>query len=117
MFVLETKTASDDKRSAEVLSRKLDESWAKRVAAAAEYNTRLKAGEIKPSIFKRVGWAVKSTLGKSDQKALETRWREKDGLREASLAWALNDVFGTDFWCGGLFKVRCVCVLVTVCGS
>lgn len=78
---------------------------------AEAYNVRLQSGEIRPSVVKRLGWAIRVTLqrGATDRRArrrdLEKKWREKDGRMHASLAWALNDVFGFDFWCAGIFKV------------
>ncbi|EGN99138.1 hypothetical protein SERLA73DRAFT_168655 [Serpula lacrymans var. lacrymans S7.3] len=36
---------------------------------------------------------------------LENKWREVDGKKEASLAWALNNTLGRNFWLGGIFKV------------
>ncbi|KAG1834892.1 ABC protein [Suillus variegatus] len=37
--------------------------------------------------------------------AFHNHWRECGGRKEASLAWALNDVFCGMFWIGGVFKV------------
>ncbi|KAJ7040911.1 ABC protein [Mycena alexandri] len=82
------------------LTERLEMSWTKRVADAAAYNARLERGEVKAGVFKRIRWAVS---GKS--KEAEAKWREKEGRKEASLAWALNDVFGHLFWRGGAFKV------------
>lgn len=107
--------AMDSSREAGVLGDKLDAAWARRVAAAHDWNTRLARGEIKPSLTLRAKWcfqAVKKGKGKGwsgyeeRRQELEARWREKDGLREASLAWALNDTIGRSFWLGGVFKVR-----------
>ncbi|KAJ7771298.1 ABC protein [Mycena maculata] len=83
------------------LSERLDAAWSRRVAAAQEWNVRLDNGEVGPGWLKRTAWALPGR----DGKALEKAWREKDGRREASLAWALNDVLGSMFWRGGLFKV------------
>ncbi|KAJ7717861.1 ABC protein [Mycena metata] len=83
------------------LTAKLEAAWAKRVADAAAFNVRLEKGEVRPGVFKRVKWAVR---GKG-REAEEKKWREGEGKREASLAWALNDVFGHLFWRGGAFKV------------
>ncbi|KAJ7891133.1 ABC protein [Mycena leptocephala] len=63
------------------LTDALEAAWARRVE---------KAGEVK--------WALR---GKEKREELEREWREKDGRREASLAWALNDVLGHMFWKGG----------------
>ncbi|KAJ7513244.1 ABC protein [Mycena galericulata] len=83
------------------LSEKLDAAWARRVAAAEDWNARLDRGDVGPGWLKRVAWALPGR----DGAALEKAWREKDGRREASLAWALNDVLGHMFWRGGVFKV------------
>ncbi|KAJ7063750.1 ABC protein [Mycena amicta] len=82
------------------LAEKLDAAWAHRVKTAEEWNAGLLDGRNNPSRFLRVGWAVKG-----HRAVREKRWREADGQREASLAWALNDVFGRRFWIGGVFKV------------
>jgi ATP-binding cassette subfamily C (CFTR/MRP) protein 1 len=90
----------DDSRSAAHLSAKLDASWARRTAAADEYNARLTAGEIAPSLWLRTQWTVR---GRREER--ERQWREADGRAVPSLAWAMNDVFGFQFWSAGLFKV------------
>lgn len=90
----------DEKRQAAVLSSKLDAAWDRRCKAAAEWNDLLSKGEINPGVLKRLTWTVKGRRAERERK-----WREKDGLKHASLAWALNEVFGFDFWCAGLFKV------------
>ncbi|KAH9945319.1 ABC protein [Epithele typhae] len=103
----------DESREAGLLGDLLDAAWARRVAAAKDWNTRLAAGEISPSAWKRFVWAFKalrsgSADGASHRErrvALETAWREVGGKKEASLTWALNDVLGRDFWFGGAFKV------------
>ncbi|KAJ7440231.1 ABC protein [Mycena latifolia] len=82
------------------LTSALNASWDRRVAAAAAFNERLDRGEVKPSVIKRMAWALPGR----DRTALEEAWRE-GARREASLAWALNDVLGHLFWRGGVFKV------------
>ena len=82
---------------------------------AEAYSSRLQSGEIRPSVVKRLDWAARAAfqLGATDRgerrRDLEKKWREEDGRRHASLAWALNDVFGFDFWCAGIFKVYLNC--------
>ncbi|KAJ7086329.1 ABC protein [Mycena belliarum] len=88
-------------QSAEHLTAALEAAWARRVAAAADWNARLESGEARAGVWKRVRWALPGR----DARALEKQWREKEGRREASLAWALNDVLGHLFWRGGVFKV------------
>ncbi len=99
----------DESREAAYLSNKLDESWTRRVENADIWNARLAKGEIRPGLLKRTKWffqAMKSGSGYSERRqTLEQHWRDVDGRKEASLAWALNDTFGFSFWLGGLFKV------------
>ncbi|KAJ7500976.1 ABC protein [Mycena galericulata] len=83
------------------LSEKLPAAWARRVTAAEDWNARLNRGDVGLGWLKRVAWALPGR----DGAALEKAWREKDGRREASLAWALNDVLGHMFWRAGVFKV------------
>lgn len=96
-------------QEAKYLSDKLEATWERRVKAADDWNAGLADGRNNPPVFTRVVWVIKS-LGSglkygSRRAALEQRWREVDGRREASLAWALNDVLGHLFWIGGVFKV------------
>ncbi|KAL5504423.1 hypothetical protein ACEPAH_8498 [Sanghuangporus vaninii] len=104
----------DPSRESGLLSAKLDEAWSRRVHAAEEWNRRLSNGEVRASIFKRASWNIRALLPSSKAKgksyserraAFEERWRESSGVAEASIAWAMNDVFGLHFWLGGLFKV------------
>ncbi|KAJ7708108.1 P-loop containing nucleoside triphosphate hydrolase protein [Mycena rosella] len=83
------------------LTDALDAAWAQRVAAAAEWNARVDRGEARAGLLRRAGWALPGR----DRAALEGAWRKEAGRREASLAWALNDVLGHLFWRGGVFKV------------
>lgn len=106
----------DKSRETATLSAKLDASWLKRVAAAEDWNRRLKSGEVKPNLVKRIKWNAEALWpgekGKQGLKtfherrqAFEDHWRNVEGVREPSLAWSLNDTFGWHFWAGGLFKV------------
>lgn len=99
----------DESREAGVLGDKLDQAWARRVKAANEWNARLAAGDIKPSLYKRAKWSAQALRGSGTygerRITLEEQWRAVGGRKEPSLAWALNDVFGRDFWFGGAFKV------------
>ncbi|KAG6918643.1 hypothetical protein DXG01_012762 [Tephrocybe rancida] len=98
----------DPAREAGPLSAKLDAAWDRRTAEAAAWNTKLERGEIKPSFLKRSRWAIQALAhGRhfSEKLALyESEWREKDGRKEPSLAWALNDTLGFYFWTAGAFK-------------
>ncbi|KAH8099948.1 ABC protein [Cristinia sonorae] len=99
----------DTDQQAGPLSVQLDEAWDRRVNAASEWNAKLAKGEINPSLFTRAKWSLQSlrhaTTYSERRATLEKQWREVDGLKEPSLVWALNDVFGRSFWLGGLFKV------------
>ncbi|OCH94438.1 ABC protein [Obba rivulosa] len=103
----------DESREAGVLGAKLDAAWERRCREADDWNTRLANGEIKPSLLKRLWWNILALIAVltfrqsfSDKRvALEQHWRDVDGRKEASLAWALNDVVGLVFWTGGIFKV------------
>ena len=99
----------DEARAATVLSAKLDESWARRKSEADAWNDRLKNGLIKPSFVLRLYWVFKALLSGNGFTrkfaSLEERWREVDGRKRPSLAFALNDTFGSFFWTAGMFKV------------
>ncbi|KAF7312081.1 ABC protein [Mycena indigotica] len=91
------------------VSEKLDAAWDRRAKAADNWNQGLLNGQSNPSLLRRGVWMMKS-LGRGrqfreHQTLLERQWRAKDGRREASLAWALNDVLGHMFWYGGASKV------------
>ncbi|KAI0956120.1 hypothetical protein AcV7_006609 [Taiwanofungus camphoratus] len=99
----------DETRESGVLGAKLDDAWARRVKGAEDWNARLANGEIRPGFCTRAKWFLKALRSgwhfSEKRAALEQQWRETDGRKEASLAWALNDVFGFTFWTGGVFKV------------
>lgn len=102
----------DETRESGVLGAKLDDAWARRVKGAEDWNARLANGEIRPGFCTRAKWflkALRSGWHFSERRAaLEQQWRQTDGRKEASLAWALNDVFGFTFWTGGVFKASTV---------
>ncbi|KAG1887345.1 ABC protein [Suillus subluteus] len=104
----------DPSRESAVLAAKLEAAWQRRVEAAADWNARLESGEVSPSLFKRAGWAMRAISRNSEKQgatwsercaAFQSHWRESEGRKEASLTWALNDVFRGMFWMGGVFKV------------
>ncbi|KAG8870466.1 hypothetical protein FRB97_009732 [Tulasnella sp. 331] len=95
----------DVSRQVGLMSKKLDEAWERRCEEAEEWNAKLDSGEMKAPVTKRIKWTVQSMGRKDAYDSCEKRWRDKDGRREPSLAWALNDVLGRSFWAGGLFKV------------
>ncbi|KAK0469882.1 ABC protein [Desarmillaria tabescens] len=92
-----------------LLSEQLDAAWERRVKSAQEWNAMLDSGEIKPSIMLRAFWiacALRYGVSYQDRlRFLENRWKTVTARRNPSLAWALNDVFGSMFWIGGAFKV------------
>lgn len=91
------------------LSERLDAAWERRVGRAQEWNAMLDSGKMKPSIILRAFWTVRALRYPSNYRErillLENRWRTITARQNPSLAWALNDVFGSMFWIGGAFKV------------
>ncbi|KAK0495417.1 ABC protein [Armillaria luteobubalina] len=91
------------------LSEELDAAWEHRVRRAQEWNAMLDSGKMKPSIILRTFWTVRALRYGADYRnhiiLLESRWRTVTARQNPSLAWALNDVFGSMFWIGGAFKV------------
>ncbi|KAG1747129.1 ABC protein [Suillus paluster] len=94
----------DTSQESAVLAAKLEAAWQRRVKAAADWNARLESGELRPSFFKRTGWALRAIPSRGQiqgatwserRAAFQKHWRECEGRKEASLAWALNDVFFT----------------------
>ncbi|KAG2147644.1 ABC protein [Suillus clintonianus] len=105
----------DTSRESAVLAAKLEAAWQRRVQAADDWNARLESGELKPSLLKRTGWVLRAIPSKGHAQgstwserraAFHKRWQECDGRKEASLTWALNDVFRNMFWIGGAIKAR-----------
>ena len=105
----------DPSRESGFLSEKLDAAWDRRVRSAEEWNRRLASGELKPGFLRKAKWYMKAcrlrphktrTTYSERRSALEREWREVSGVKEPSVAWALNDTFGWHFWAGGLFRVR-----------
>jgi len=112
----------DISREAGQMAEKLEAAWTRRINAAAEWNAKLDRGEIRASALKRLIWDARAIKADSSSRgqtykerraALEEQWRKVKGRKKASLAWALNDVFGWSFWLGGIFKVRAVCMCDT----
>ncbi|KAG1865922.1 ABC protein, partial [Suillus subalutaceus] len=100
----------DTSRESAILAPKLEAAWQRRVRAAADWNARLESGELRPSLFKRTGWALSAisrkqgTTWSERRAAFQKYWQESAGRKEASLTWALNDVFLSMFWIGGALK-------------
>lgn len=96
----------DKSREAGGMSKKLDESWARRCTEADEWNAQLDRGELKPPLTKRIKWRLKSIARKGRYEEYERYWREVGGKRQPSLVWALNDVVGYSFWAGGQSRIN-----------
>lgn len=102
--------AVDEPRSAAALSTKLDEAWEARVRSANEWNQALRRGDIRPGAFRRTFWYLRAlstggTRFREKFASCETEWKEKTGIKKASLVWAMNDTLGRFFWSGGAIKV------------
>ncbi|KAF8509514.1 ABC protein [Hysterangium stoloniferum] len=97
----------DSTREVSGLVKVLDTSWEKRVKQAKEWNAKVKAGEIRPNSTRKCFWAMKALSGilRDGWRAKYTIYLDKWSHQEASLAWALNDTFGWQFWIGGGAKV------------
>jgi len=95
----------DASREASLLTDRFDEAWARRCRAAEEWNTRLEKGEVAPPLWRNVVWTTKALLGGPRVEDEVKAWQLGGGKREASIAMALNDVLGREFWAGGIFKV------------
>ncbi|KAF8530145.1 ABC protein [Hysterangium stoloniferum] len=97
----------DPRREVSGLVKLLDDSWTKRVHQAKEWNAKVKAGEIQPTSTKKAFWAVKALTGifREGWRGEYASYIDEWGHREASLAWALNDTFGWQFWIAGAAKV------------
>ena len=79
----------DTARSSRFFADKIDQSYARRVSEASDYNKRLADGEIQPGTWKKIVWTVKG-----DREAKEKEWRTVSGKRKPSLARALKyDLF------------------------
>jgi hypothetical protein len=88
-----------DNRSAAVIAEKINNSFEARRKVAEEYNTRLASGEISAG-WRKVWWTLRGNRAEH-----ERQWREKDGRRQPSLMYAINDSVKYWFWSGGIMKV------------
>ncbi|KZT73163.1 hypothetical protein DAEQUDRAFT_808686 [Daedalea quercina L-15889] len=88
-----------DSRSSQLIADKILASFDQRREAADEYNARLAAGEIKPG-WKGLWWTLRGNRAER-----EKQWRQKDGRKHASLAFALNDSVAWWFWSAGILKL------------
>lgn len=94
----------DPSREVEHLADQFLDNFHRRREEAAEWNKKIKSGEIKPTYWqKHVSWPFKNKFG----------IQRKDGTYEAGLFMALNDVFGFKFWSAGFIKVAADSLQVT----
>ncbi|WVQ95135.1 hypothetical protein IAU59_002229 [Kwoniella sp. CBS 9459] len=99
----------DDDRSARPLSNKLIASYIERTRLANEHNERLADPKTPLPLSKRLIYPL---LPNREQR--EKDYRSKHGKKHASLALALNDVFGWFFMSAGIIKLfGDVCQAVT----
>ena len=100
-------------RHAKVYATRLEQSWARRVETAAEFNLRQGEEEVlrgvrEPGRWRRTLWK----LQRKDAKDSEAAWRTS--LRaEPSLLWTLNEVNFASFWLGGMFKLVADIAVIT----
>ena len=87
-------------RSSEVIANVILDSFEARRILADEYNTRLANGEIKPPLRLRLMSALR---GNREERLKQ--WMEKDGKKQPSLTWAINDCVKWWFWSGGMLMV------------
>ncbi|KAF9510627.1 hypothetical protein BS47DRAFT_1395826 [Hydnum rufescens UP504] len=58
------------------------------------------AGDISPSWLRKVWWGIGGNY-----ETRERQWRQQDGKKKPSLAFAMNDAVKWSFWSGGLLKI------------
>lgn len=91
----------DETRRSQLLATKLTEAWEKRKLAADQWNASLDSGERRPGSSKRLLWKIRTRGDAERLRILEETWRIH-ARRTPDIVWALSDVFGFQFWLGGL---------------
>lgn len=91
----------DETRRSQLLASKLADAWEKRKLAADQWNAALDAGEKRPGTSRRMWWKIKARGSAEKGRALEEAWRIH-ARRTPEILWALSDVFGFQFWLGGM---------------
>ncbi|KZT07645.1 P-loop containing nucleoside triphosphate hydrolase protein [Laetiporus sulphureus 93-53] len=86
-------------RSSQLIADKIIASYDRRCEEAESYNARLASGEVRPGL-RALWWTVRGHKAER-----ERQWREKDGRKRPSLAYALNDAVKWWYWSGGLMKL------------
>ena len=94
-------------RSSGVIAEKIVRSFEERRRAAEEYNARLARGETSPGI-RSFWWSIR---GQRQQR--EKEWREKTGLKKASLVMAANDSVFWLFWTAGFLRLISDVAMIT----
>jgi len=94
----------DPSREIASLTQKLDECWVRRIDEANEWNTKVRNGDLKPSSARKVLWTIKafSRLPKVTWNESYDSYFRSWANKEPSLAWALNDTLGWQFWASGM---------------
>lgn len=99
----------DKSREAETVTTKLEAAWVKRQRQADLWNSALDARELHPATWRRFFWHICALQHvrryKPALEDMEAQWRKTVDRKEPSLTWALNDVFGVNFWLGGFSKI------------
>jgi hypothetical protein len=95
----------DEARTSASLVNRFESAFKRRVEAAEQWNKGILDGTIHPSVFRRTSWFFRSRGSSQRYEELEDNWRRESGRESASIALALNEVLGTFFWVGGVYKV------------
>ena len=95
-------------RSSEVIANAILNSFEARRKKADEYNTRLANGEINPPLRLRLMSALR---GNREERLRQ--WVLKDGRKQPSLIFAINDSIKWWFWSSGMLKVAADTAQVT----
>ena len=101
----------DDSRAASVYADRILASFDRRSKAANDYNARLANGDISPGWRRKAWWTIRGNYENR-----ERQWREKDGKKAPSLAFAMNDAVKWYFWSAGECSfLLCCTILPTLC--
>lgn len=101
----------DASRESAMLASRLQIAWDRRKAAADERNASLDSGVTRPGLLRRTWWRVRIRGDSERLQAYDLEWRKK--MRSTpSIVWALSDVFGVQFWLGGITSFLFLSTLV-----
>ncbi|KAK9896913.1 hypothetical protein P389DRAFT_194562 [Cystobasidium minutum MCA 4210] len=88
--------ALDVQHQSEHLADQVITNWERRLTASKEWNAKLDDGSFKPSLLRKAGWRLKSTIGLG----------RPDGRQDVpELYWAVSDTFKLQWWSAGILKV------------